>query len=124
MNDGRTGARSSLGIEIVSAGDGAAECTMTVTEVMLNDHGTCHGGVIFTLADTAFEFACNSYGPLTVAAAASIDFLGAVPAGATLTATATETFHAGRNGLYDVEVCDGDGAVVAHFRGRSRTIER
>jgi acyl-CoA thioesterase len=124
MSDGMSGARSSLGIEVVSVGDGAAVCAMTVSESMLNYHGTCHGGVIFTLADSAFEFACNSYGPLTVAASASIDFLGVVHAGAALTATASETFRAGRSGLYDVAVRDGTGNVVAHFRGRSRTIER
>ena len=81
MSEGTSGARSSLGIEIVSVGDGAAVCTMTVVESMLNDHGTCHGGVIFTLADTAFEYACNSHGPLTVAASASIEYIGAVDAG-------------------------------------------
>jgi acyl-CoA thioesterase len=124
MENRSTGAGALLGIEIVDVGSGTAVARLVVRDDMLNDHGTCHGGVIFTLADTAFERACNSHGPLTVAASASIDFVGAVGVGSTLVATATETFRSGRSGLYDIEVRDDDGGIVAHFRGRSRTIER
>ena len=112
-----------LGMEIASVAPGKAVLTMTVREDMVNGHGICHGGFIFLLADSSFAFACNSYNLSTVAAHADISFVKAASAGDTLTASARETFRAGRNGIYDIEVTDQTGAVVAHFRGKSRTIK-
>ena len=110
-----------LGITLDDVGPGRATVRMVVREDMLNGHAICHGGVIFTLADTAFAHACNSHGRDAVAAAASIDFLDPVPLGATLVATAIEQFHRGRTGLYDVVVRNGED-VVARFHGRSQHI--
>ncbi len=120
-------AAAMLGIELVDLTPGCATVRMTVRDDMLNGFGTIHGGVLFLLADSAFSLACNSHGPLTVAAAASIDFLSPVDPGSTLTATASEQFRRGRTGLYDVAVTrqDANGVsvdTVAHFRGRSRTL--
>lgn len=117
-------AAAMLGIELLEVGAGRAIVTMTARPDMVNGHGTCHGGPIFTLADTAFAVACNSHGPLTVAAAAAIDFLNPAVVGDRLTATASETFRRGRTGLYDVTVTNDAGAPIAHFRGRSHTIAR
>lgn len=117
-------AAAMLGIELLEVGAGRAIVTMTVRPDMVNGHGTCHGGLIFTLADTAFAVACNSHGPLTVAAAAAIDFLNPVVVDDQLTATASETFRRGRTGLYDVIVSNDAGEPIAHFRGRSHTVAR
>jgi len=111
-----------LGIEISGVAPGAATASMTVRDDMVNGHGMCHGGYVFTLADTAFAFACNTYDERTVAAGADVSFLEPVAAGETLTARATERSRRGRSGLYDVTVTRGDGAVVAEFRGRSRSL--
>ena len=88
---------------------------------MLNGHSICHGGYVFMLADTAFACACNSEGPVTVAAGAEISFVSAVREGDVLVATAVERTRYGRSGIYDVTVRRGD-EVVAEFRGRSRTV--
>ncbi|SCG45374.1 hydroxyphenylacetyl-CoA thioesterase PaaI [Micromonospora halophytica] len=114
-------ASRSLGIELVSAGGGAAEARMRVTAAMLNGHAIGHGGYVFLLADTAFALACNSHGPVTVAAGGEISFLRPVREGDLLTAHATERTRYGRSGIYDVTVRRGD-EVVAEFRGRSRTL--
>jgi acyl-CoA thioesterase len=90
---------------------------------MLNGHGTCHGGMLFTLADSAFALACNSYGDTTVAASGSIDFLLPAHEGDELTAVARELWRTKRNGIYEVQICNQSGAVVALFRGRSQRIE-
>lgn len=111
-----------LGIEISDVAPGRASATMAVTDDMVNGHGICHGGYVFTLADTAFAFACNTYDERTVAAGATIEFLAPVQAGARLTARATELSRRGRSGVYDVTVAAADGQVVAEFRGRSRVI--
>ncbi len=111
-----------LAIETVEVSAGRAVVRMQVRAEMLNTHGTCHGGFVFTLADTAFELACNAHGPTTVAAAATIEFVAAVAEGAVLTATCEETWRQGRSGVYDVDVRDADGVTVALFRGRSRTV--
>ncbi|MEO1061997.1 MAG: hydroxyphenylacetyl-CoA thioesterase PaaI [Actinomycetota bacterium] len=111
-----------LGIELVEVGEGTAVTRMSVRPDMVNGHDVCHGGVIFTLADTAFAYACNSYGPVTFAAGASIEFLAPGRGGAVLTATAHESYRQGKNGHYDVEVVDDDGTTLALFRGRSRTV--
>lgn len=94
---------------------------MTVQDAMLNGHGICHGGFIFSLADTAFAYACNSRNELTVAQHCSIDFLRPARAGEQLTATAREVARRPRSGIYDVTVCGADGDTVALFRGLSRS---
>ena len=109
----------SLGIEIEIPSPGSAIATMTVTEEMLNGFAVCHGGHIFTLADTAFAFACNAYDRLTLAAAANIDFLQSACSDDRLTATATERRRGGRLGVYDVRVTNQDDEEVALFRGKS-----
>jgi acyl-CoA thioesterase len=94
---------------------------MKVTDSMINGHDLCHGGLVFTLADTAFAFACNTYGPATVAAACDIVFVAPARRGDVLVAEAVERGRFGRRGIYDVTVrCRED--VVAEFRGHSRTI--
>jgi acyl-CoA thioesterase len=113
-----------LGITIHDVRPGQATATMPIGDHMLNGHGICHGGYVFTLADTAFAFACNTYDDVTVASGADISFLEAVLAPATLTATARETHRRGRSGLYDVTVRTEDGTTVAEFRGRSRSLGR
>jgi acyl-CoA thioesterase len=117
----RDQASRELGIELIEAGDGAAAVRMRVTDSMVNGHGRTHGGYVFLLADTAFACACNSRGPVTVAAGADVTYLRPTKAGDLLEARATERAVSGRTGVYDVTVrCDGD--VVAEFRGRSRVI--
>ncbi|SDY91173.1 acyl-CoA thioesterase [Micromonospora pattaloongensis] len=112
-----------LGIDLVSAGDGRAVARMRVTSHMVNGHAIAHGGYLFLLADSAFAFACNSYGPVTVAAGADITFVRPVREGDVLEARAEERTRYGRSGIYDVTVLRGD-EVVAEFRGRSRVIEQ
>ena len=115
-------ASQSLGMRIVAIRPGYAKLTMTVRADMTNGHSTCHGGFIFTLADSAFAFACNSYNLATVAAGCIIDFLAPAVAGDELTAEATEQALAGRSGVYDVVVTNQKGQRVALFRGRSRQV--
>ncbi len=112
-----------LGIEVSGVGPGRATAAMTVTPAMLNGHGTCHGGYLFLLADTAFAFACNTRGEPAVAAGADVAFLAPVREGEVVVAEAAERVLAGRSGLYDVTVRRG-GATVLEFRGRSRTLPR
>ncbi|MDQ0379771.1 acyl-CoA thioesterase [Amycolatopsis thermophila] len=118
-------ASKSLGIELVEAADGRAVARMTVTEQMVNGHAIAHGGYLFLLADTTFACACNSHGPVTVAAGAEISFVASARLGDRLVATAEERTRYGRNGIYDVTVhreTDAGREVIAEFRGRSRTI--
>ncbi|MGC7098137.1 hydroxyphenylacetyl-CoA thioesterase PaaI [Amycolatopsis lurida] len=115
-------ASRALGIELVEAADGHAVARMKITSAMVNGHDIAHGGYLFLLADTTFACACNSHGPVTVAAGAEIDFVASARLGDELTATAAERTRYGRNGIYDVTVCRADGAVIAEFRGRSRVI--
>jgi acyl-CoA thioesterase len=117
----RDEASRSLGIELLDAGKGQARVRMTVTSAMVNGHGTAHGGYVFLLADTAFACACNSHGPVTVAAGCDIDFLRPARLGDELEAVAAERALSGRSGIYDVTVTRG-GDVVAEFRGRSRVV--
>ncbi|MFE0673079.1 hydroxyphenylacetyl-CoA thioesterase PaaI [Streptomyces sp. NPDC058867] len=112
-----------LGIELLEHGEGTAVLRMTVTGAMVNGHGIAHGGYVFLLADTAFACACNSHGPVTVAAGADITFVAAAHEGDVLVARADERTRYGRSGIYDVSVRRGD-EVVAEFRGRSRSIDR
>jgi acyl-CoA thioesterase len=117
-------ASQALGITIDGVGPGTARARMTVRDDMLNGHGICHGGYVFTLADTALAFASNTYDDVTVAAGADVTFLSPVGAGEDLVATATERSRRGRSGLYDVTVATSAGEVVAEFRGRSRSLGR
>lgn len=110
-----------LGMELLSVGAGTAKVRMRVALQMLNGHSIGHGGYVFMLADTAFACACNSHGPVTVAAGADITFVAPVREGDVLVATATERARFGRSGIYDVTVRRGE-EVVAEFRGRSRTL--
>ncbi len=114
-------ASASLGIELVDLGPGTATVTMKVRPDMVNGHAIGHGGFVFLVADTAFACACNSWGPVTVAAGADIIFVRSVREGDVLTAHALERSRHGRSGIYDVTVSTVDG-VIAEFRGRSRTI--
>jgi len=111
-------ASQSLGIEIVDVAPGGVQIAMTVRPDMVNGLGLCHGGIVFAFADSAFAFACNSYGDPMVAAGASIEFLAPAPRGERLTATATEVSRSARHGIYDVAVTAASGAALAHFRGR------
>ncbi|MFE5209273.1 hydroxyphenylacetyl-CoA thioesterase PaaI [Streptomyces sp. NPDC056600] len=114
-------ASAALGIELVEHGPGTAVCRMRVTRAMVNGHGIAHGGYLFLFADTAFACACNSRGPVTVAAGADIDFVAPVHEDDVLVATAEERTSFGRSGIYDVTLRRGD-EVVAEFRGRSRAV--
>ncbi|EHK88754.1 phenylacetic acid degradation protein PaaD [Saccharomonospora azurea NA-128] len=118
-------ASTALGIAVDRARDGHAVARMRITEQMVNGHDIAHGGYVFLLADTAFACACNSYGPVTVAAGADITFVASARLGDELVATAEERTRYGRNGIYDVtvhrETAEGRD-VIAEFRGRSRTI--
>jgi acyl-CoA thioesterase len=111
-----------LGIRIDAISAGRATLSMTVAETMVNGHGLCHGGYIFTLADTAFAYACNSYGQRTVAQHAEITFVTPGKRGMRLVAAAIERHRAARSGIYDITVRDETGAIIAEFRGLSRTI--
>lgn len=112
----------SLGITIESVNPGEAILTMTVTDAMTSGHGLCHGGFLFTLADCAFAYACNTYRSRAVAQQCSITFVAPVRSGTTLVAIARERHRAERSGLYDVTIRVKDGDVVAEFRGHSRTV--
>ncbi|MDQ0358805.1 acyl-CoA thioesterase [Rhodoplanes tepidamans] len=110
-----------LGIEILAVGPGTATLAMAVKDTMVNGHDTAHGGYIFALADTAFAYACNSYGLVTVAAHCSITFIRPGTRGARMIAEAREVSRSARSGIYDVRISI-DGVAIAEFRGHSRTI--
>ena len=111
-----------LGMSIESCGPGRAAVTMRIRPDMVNGHGICHGGLVFALADSAFAFACNSYGDNTVAAGADIEFLLPAREGDALRAIAAERWRRGRSGIYEIEVQNQKGETVALFRGRSHQI--
>jgi acyl-CoA thioesterase len=115
-------AAKALGITLTQVAPGVATMQMPVRADMLNGHGICHGGLIFTLADTAFAYACNSYNKVTVAAGCSIEFLKAGQSSDTLVAQAKEQVLQGRHGIYDITVRNGAGEVIAVFRGKSTQI--
>ena len=119
----RDSASQGLGMRITKVAPGFAELTMTVRHDMVNGHAICHGGLVFTLADSAFAFACNSYNANTVAAGCTIEFLAPSHEGDVLTATARERALVGRNGIYDIDVTNQTGATIALFRGRSTRIK-
>ena len=112
-------ATRALGMQVTAIGPGRATLTMPVRADMLNGHATCHGGMITALADSAFAFACNAGNELTVASGVTIDFVAPGREGDLLTATAQEVQQAGRTGVYDVNVHNQRGELVAVFRGRS-----
>ncbi|WP_291990354.1 hydroxyphenylacetyl-CoA thioesterase PaaI [Luteitalea sp.] len=108
-----------LGMTIEAMGPGTSRMSMRVRPEMLNGFKICHGGYITTLADSAFAFACNSYNELTVAAGITVDFLAPARLDDVLAAEAKEISRAGRTGLYDVQVRNQEGVLVAVLRGRS-----
>ena len=111
-----------LGLEVVDVGPGSATLSMTVREDMINGWDLCHGGLIASLADSAFAFACNSHGVVTVASGFDVTFLESARLGDVLVAVATERARRGRSGVYDVTVTrPSDDTVIAEFRGRSRS---
>ncbi len=116
-------ASQALGMQILAMAPGTATLSMTVRQDMLNGHHTCHGGLLSTLADSAFAFACNSYNELTVASGFGIDFLAPAHLGDVLTASCAEVSRSGRTGVYDVTVTNQRGERVAVFRGRSYTLK-
>jgi acyl-CoA thioesterase len=111
-----------LGMSLDHVAAGAATISMLVTEAMVNGHGLCHGGYIFTLADSAFAFACNSHNQRHVAQSCQISYLAPGRLGMRLTAEAHERHRAERSGITDVTVRDENGATIAEFRGASRSI--
>ena len=119
----RDRASQAMGMQIGAIGPGYAELTMTVRADMLNGHAICHGGFIFTLADSAFAFACNSYNLTTVASGCAIDFVAPAREGDVLAAMARERSVSGRTGIYDIEVTNQRGETVAYFRGKSYRIK-
>jgi acyl-CoA thioesterase len=118
----RDRASQHLGIEVTDVRPGRARARMRVTAEMVNGHDIAHGGYVFLLADSAFAFACNTYGQVTVAAAAEVVFVIPARLGDELVAEAVERTRFGRSGIYDVTVRRvGDDAVIAEFRGHSRS---
>lgn len=117
-------ASRALGMVIEEIGPGHARLSMPVRDDMINGHELCHGGLIFTLADSAFAFACNARNEVTVAAGAEIHFVSSARKGETLVALARERAAMGKSGIYDIEVSErGSGRVVALFRGRSLRLQ-
>ncbi|HEY8622864.1 MAG TPA: hydroxyphenylacetyl-CoA thioesterase PaaI [Casimicrobiaceae bacterium] len=119
----RDRASQAMGMRISKVGPGRAELTMKVRADMLNGHATCHGGFIFTLADSAFAFACNSANMTTVASGCSIDFIAPAREDDVLTAIGEERSVSGRTGVYDIEVRNQRGETVALFRGKSYRVK-
>jgi len=115
-------ASQGLGMEVLEVAPGRAKLAMTLTERMVNGHGFGHGGFIFTLADSALAFACNSYGFRSVAQQCSVTFVSPARLGMRLLAEATERHRTERSGIYDVTVREETGTVIAEFRGHSRTL--
>ena len=112
-----------LGMRVTHIGPGSATLTMVVREDMLNGADVCHGGLITTLADSAFAYACNSRNFLTLASGLSVDFVASASLGDVLTADATEVALKGNTGVYDVMVRNQNGEVIATFRGRSHRMK-
>ena len=112
-----------LGIELLEVAPGMARLRMTVRPDMVNGHGSCHGGFIFSLADAAFAYACNTDNHRSVAAGADISFLAPAYTGDVLTSLGSVRSQGGRNGIYDVEVCNQEGRTIALFRGRSTRVK-
>ncbi len=117
-----TASKDTMGMELLACEPGRAVLRMTVRELHLNGHKICHGGFIFTLADSTFAFACNSHNKVTVAAGCSIEFLKPGQLGDVLTCEGLEQTLSGRHGIYDMKVSNQRGEVVAMFRGKSASI--
>lgn len=118
----RDHATQGLGIQLIDVGPGYARMNMLVRPDMLNGHAMCHGGFIFTLADSTFAFACNSYNLQTVAAGCTIEFLAPAKEGEMLQAEAIEQSRSGKTGVYDIAVTNPDGKKIALMRGKSHQI--
>jgi acyl-CoA thioesterase len=116
-------ASKALGMTVTEIAPGRAVLTMPVRDDMLNGHDICHGGLITTLADSAFAFACNSYDELSVASGFSVDLVAPARRGDVLTARCVEVSKGGRTGVYDAEVTNQRGERIAMFRGRSYTMK-
>jgi acyl-CoA thioesterase len=116
-------ASKALGMVVTEIGPGRAVLTMTVREDMLNGLDICHGGLVTTLADSAFAFACNAYNEITVASGFDVNLLAPARLGDLLTARAVELSRSGRTGVYDVAVSNQRGEAIAAFRGRSYTMK-
>ena len=116
-------AAKAMGMRILAVGPGSATIAMTVREDMLNGHDICHGGLITTLADTAFAYGCNAYNEITVASGFNVDLVAPGRQDDVLTATCVEQNKAGRTGVYDIEVVNQRGERIALFRGRSYTVK-
>lgn len=112
-----------MGMRLQEIKPGYARLTMRVTQDMVNGQKVCHGGLIFSLADSSFGFACNSHNQHALAASCSIDFLAPAALGDELTAEANEAAHSGRTRIYDVTVTNQDGKLIAVFRGKSATVK-
>ncbi|WP_210404036.1 hydroxyphenylacetyl-CoA thioesterase PaaI [Pararhodobacter marinus] len=112
-----------LGMVLSDVRAGQAVMTMTVRPEMTNGHKICHGGYIFTLSDSAFAFACNTYNQRVVAQMAQVTFLAPAFEGDVLRAEAREVWRQGRGGIYDISVTRDDGVKIAEFRGHSRTVK-
>ena len=115
-------ASTGLGISVSDISLGRAVVDMTVTDAMVNGLGVCHGGIIFTLADTAMAVASNTCGQRTLAASAAIEFLAPATTGDVLTATCVERIKPGRSAINDTTVVNQDGVAIAEFRGRTVTV--
>ncbi|MFM8756843.1 MAG: hydroxyphenylacetyl-CoA thioesterase PaaI [Limnohabitans sp.] len=115
--------KDTMGMALLACEPGRAVMQMEVKELHLNGHRICHGGFIFTLADSTFAFACNSYNRNAVAAGCSIEFLRPGKLGDVLTCVGVEQTLSGRHGIYDMQVTNQDGEVVAMFRGKSAQIQ-
>ena len=118
-----TASKDTMGMQLLSCEPGRAAIQMTVKELHLNGHKICHGGFIFTLADSTFAFACNSYNKAAVAAGCSIEFLRPGQLGDVLTCVGQEQTMSGRHGIYDMTVTNQKGEVIAMFRGKSAQIQ-
>ena len=118
-----TASKDTMGMDLLVCAPGRARMRMQVREKHLNGHGLCHGGFIFTLADSTFAFACNSHNKNAVAAAASIEFLKPAQLGDVLTCTGVEQVLNGRHGVYDMTVHNQHDDVIALFRGKSAQIQ-
>jgi acyl-CoA thioesterase len=115
----RDPASRGMGMRLLSVGPGTTRIGMSIREDMLQGHGTCHGGYLFALADSAFAFACNTYNEATVAIGCSIDYIVPARLGDTLTAEASEQSRSGRTGNYDVRIENQQGQLIALFHGKS-----
>ncbi|SRR5690606_11782599 len=115
-------ASQGLGMKIEAVSPGSATLSMEITKAMSNGHGNCHGGYIFTLADSAFAFACNSHNEIVVAQHCSITYIAPGRLGDRLTAEARETSRRGRSGIYDIRITNQKGDHIAEFRGHSRIL--